>query len=173
MRSSSSTSTATRMSKFSPPPDPPNNPPVRYLAIDLGDRRTGLAIGDDETRIATPVALIDTPLAAHDGRELLDRILDAVLKHLGPPDSPGEIVVGLPLNMDGSEGPRARAVRAFAQRIRECTSRPVHLYDERLSSADADWTLARTGLSHAQKKRRRDALAAAAILRDFLGSKAQ
>lgn len=141
---------------------------MRYLAIDLGDRRTGLALGDDETRIASPVALIDTPISARDGEELLARILDAVLRHLGPPDSPGEIVLGLPLNMDGSEGPRATAARDFARRIHARTGRTVHLHDERLSSADADWSLARTGLTRAQKKQRRDALAAAAILRDFL-----
>jgi putative Holliday junction resolvase len=77
-------------------------------------------------------------------------------------------VVGLPLNMDGTEGPRARVVRAFAERLRTRTGRSLHYQDERLTSAEADWAMSRTGMTHQQKKERRDALAAAAILRDFL-----
>jgi len=139
---------------------------MRYLAIDLGDKRTGLALGDDATRIVTPLDVIETPLAEQDGRNLLDRLTRAVGDHLG---RSGELVVGLPLNMDGSEGPRARLVRAFAAKLGEASGRVVHLVDERLSSAQADWQMARTGMSRGEKKARRDALAAAAILNEFLG----
>ena len=72
------------------------------------------------------------------------------------------------LNMDGTEGPRSKSVRAFAERLRDRTGRVVHLADERLSTADADWSLARSGLTHKQKKQRRDAVAAAGILGEFL-----
>lgn len=140
---------------------------VRYLAIDLGDKRTGLALGDSITRLATPVRVVEVAASAHEGEELLGVLVRAVDELLG---TGGEIVVGLPLNMDDSEGPRSRAARAMADRIARRTGRTVHLADERLSSADADWSLARSGLTHKQKKERRDAIAAARILEGFLAS---
>ncbi len=144
----------------------PRNDHMRYLGLDLGDRRTGVALGDSQTGIATPVEQIEVAIDADHGRALLDEIVRAAREHLGA--GHGEIVIGLPLNMDGSEGPRARAARAAAERIAERTARRVHLFDERLTSAEADWTLAQSGYTRAQKKQRRDALAAAAILRGFL-----
>jgi putative Holliday junction resolvase len=141
---------------------------MRYLAIDLGDKRTGLAAGDALTGLVTPLEVLSTPVARRDGEELLDAIAHAATDRLGDRPSGGQIVVGLPVNMDGTEGQRARLVRAFAARIGERTGRTVHLQDERLTSADAEWELAGSGLTHKQKKERRDALAAAAILRDFL-----
>ncbi|HZW09926.1 MAG TPA: Holliday junction resolvase RuvX [Phycisphaerales bacterium] len=138
---------------------------MRYLCIDLGDKRTGIAVGDDVTRLATPVEVLEVPRERDAGRALLDAVARAVEEQVGPRD---ELVVGLPLNMDGSEGERAKLVRAFAGAVRERTGRVVHLHDERLSSVQADWDMGRTGLTHKQKKARRDALAAAAILRDFL-----
>ncbi|MCL4741936.1 MAG: Holliday junction resolvase RuvX [Phycisphaerales bacterium] len=140
---------------------------MRYLCIDLGDRRTGLAVGDDATRIASPVAVLELAIDARQGGTLLDAIARAVDEHLGARD---EIVVGLPLNMNGTDGPRAAMVRAFAARLAERTGRTVRLHDERLSTAAADWSMARTGMTHRQKKERRDALAAAAILKDFLAA---
>jgi len=137
------------------------------LALDLGDKRTGLATGDSTMRLACPVGAINVPIDRDGGRALLDAIAAAVDEHL---DSTGRIVVGLPLNMDGSEGPRARHVRAFADRISERTGRAIDLFDERLTSAEADWRMGRSGLTRAQKKRRRDALAAAAILTGFLAA---
>lgn len=141
---------------------------MRYLCIDLGDKRTGLAAGDDATRVVTPIAVLEVPIAERDGQSLLDAILREVVATLGTARGAGELVVGLPLNMDGSEGPRAKLVRAFGARIAEATGRVVHFHDERLSSSDADWTMARSGLTRGQKKARRDALAAAAVLREFL-----
>lgn len=146
---------------------------MRYLAVDLGDKRTGLALGDAITGIASPVETVEVPIDRNAGGDLLAAIIRAVDRELGPPDSGGGIVVGLPLNMDGSEGPRAKLVRAFAGRLAQATSREVHLHDERLSSATADRDMARTGLTHGQKKKRRDALAAAAILRSFLAALAE
>lgn len=146
---------------------------MRYLALDLGDRRTGVAVGDAITGMAAPVEVIEVSVA-HGGGEHFLRAIDRIVEeHLGPPAPPGReasgaIVVGLPLNMDGTEGPRARIVRELARKVGERTGREIHFQDERLTSADADWRLARTGLTHKQKKERRDALAAAAILEDFL-----
>lgn len=145
---------------------------VRYVCLDLGGKRTGLAVGDTITRVVTPVEVLDVPGGAQGGGAAGDQyagaLAAAVREHLGDPPAPGEIVLGLPLNMDGSEGPGAKAVRALGARLAALAGRVVHFQDERLTSVDADWAMARSGLTHGQKKKRRDALAAAAILRDFL-----
>lgn len=137
---------------------------MRYLAVDLGDRRTGLAVGDDETGVVTAHAVIEAPRTPP-GR--LHAAIEKAIDDLGP----GAIVVGLPLNMDGTEGARSKTVRAFADELGARVSLPIHLADERLSSAEADWTMAQTGLTRDQKKSRRDALAAAVILRTFFESR--
>jgi putative holliday junction resolvase len=146
---------------------------MRYVAIDLGDQRTGVAVGDSLMRMAGPVEVIEVPIAERGGEALLAAIVGAVAKQVGPPSRGGagaEVVIGLPLNMDGSEGPKAKQVREFGARIAAGTGRVVRYQDERLSTVDADWTMARSGLTRKQKKGRRDALAAAAILKDFLAS---
>jgi putative holliday junction resolvase len=149
---------------------------VRYLAIDLGDKRTGIALGDSITGLATPVDVVEVAIAGEAGEALLKTLLRVIEQQLGPAPlpgrgrAPGELVIGLPLNMDGTEGSRAALVRAFASRLEARSARRVHFQDERLSSAAADWNMARSGLTHKQKKARRDALAAAAILQDFLGT---
>lgn len=139
---------------------------TRAVAIDLGDKRTGLALGDTVTGIASPAGLIEVSIDERGGEALLDAIASAVDELVGR--GPADLVVGLPVNMDGTEGPRARLVRAFAARIGARTGRRVHLCDERRSSMDADERMARSGLTHKQKKARRDAIAAAAILRRYL-----
>ena len=140
---------------------------MRYLAIDLGDRRTGLAAGDSVTRLVTPLDVLEVSIEVRGGEALLEAIARAVEDQIAP-RAAGELVVGLPVNMDGTEGPRAKFVRGFAERIAQRTKRTMHFQDERLTSSAADWSMARSGLTHKQKKGRRDALAAATILRDFL-----
>lgn len=144
---------------------------MRYLAIDLGDRRTGLAVGDDVLRLAAPAGLVDVPIDRDAGAALLAALARHADDHLGP--GSGELVVGLPVNMDGTEGPRAALVRAYAPRIATATGRAVWLVDERRTSAAADERMARSGLTHKQKKLRRDAIAAAAVLERFLTDPAQ
>lgn len=135
---------------------------MRYLAIDLGAKRTGLAVGGDQTGIVSPLDVIETT-------NLNERIrlISLVVAEQGV----NEIVLGLPLNMDGSEGDAAKSVRGLKGFLEQRFGIPVHLMDERLSSADADDKMSRSGLTRGQKKSRRDALAAAAILRDFLDQK--
>lgn len=134
---------------------------MRYLAIDLGDKRTGLAVGDDETRIATPLDVLELPLQP--GNRLIEAIVAAIDEQ-----GAGALVIGLPFNMDGTEGPRAKLVRDFAAQLVDRVSQAIHFEDERLTSADADWSMAQTGMTRGQKKNRRDAIAAAGILRTFL-----
>ncbi len=137
---------------------------MRYLAIDLGDKRTGLATGDDGLWIASPAGVIEISIDEQGGNRLLDAIAKEAASVFGPPSAPGAIVLGLPLNMDDSEGPRAKLAIAFAERIAEATGRTVYLQDERQTSIRANALMAQTGLTHKQKKKRRDAIAAAAIL---------
>lgn len=143
---------------------------MRCLAIDLGDKRTGLAVGDTITRIASPLDVLEVPIAERQGEALLDAIVKAI-DHQVSPQALCTLIIGLPLNMDGTEGPRSAHVRAFADRLSQrlaSTLRPIVFQDERLTSADADWQMARSGLTHKGKKQRRDALAAAIILREYL-----
>jgi putative Holliday junction resolvase len=134
---------------------------MRLLGIDLGDSRTGVASGDTASGLASPLLAVSVPASR-------EADLASAIARLADEQEADALVVGLPLNMDGSEGPRARIVRRLAAALAEAAGRPVHLHDERLTSAEADWAMAGSGLTHKQKKARRDALAAAAILRDFL-----
>ncbi len=132
---------------------------MKYIAIDYGLKRTGLAVADDRTRIPLPLQVIETSKA----KERLRRIADAIEDH-----GADALVLGLPLNMDGSEGPASKGARQFSQQLENAFGLPVHLVDERLTSHEAESALRETGLSSRKTKSRRDAVAAAAILRDFL-----
>lgn len=140
---------------------------MRYLAIDLGERRTGLAVGDDQTGLAEPYRVVEV---RRKGAQTPDQLVRALREAIDDHGA-GALVVGLPLNMDGAEGPGARAARAAGAALGEALALPVHYQDERLTSADADWSMAQSGMTHKQKKSLRDALAAAAILRDFLAGR--
>lgn len=143
---------------------PPNT--LRFLAIDPGDKRTGLASGDTQTRFVGPVGVLELPMKAGTrGEPLVAAIVKAAREH-----EVDALVLGLPLNMDDSEGPRAKLVRAFGERLAKATGIEIRYQDERLTSVDADWAMARSGLTHKGKKKRRDALAACAILRDHLAT---
>lgn len=139
-------------------------PLMMYLAIDRGGKRTGLAVGDDVLCMASPVDVIHTASE----EELLRQIDKAIIEHM-----PDQLVLGLPLNMDDSEGPAAKTARAFAELLTQRTGKVVHLVDERLSSYHADQLMSQTGLTHGQKKARRDALAAANILQAFLDGESE
>jgi putative Holliday junction resolvase len=131
---------------------------MHYLAIDLGDKRTGVAVGDDQSRIVTPLQVVVTA----SGPERLRRLCRLIQEH-----GPDAVVLGLPLNMDGSAGPAAAKARAVGQTLHRQTGVRLIEVDERLTSAAADEQMARIGLTHGQKKARRDALAAAVILQRY------
>jgi putative Holliday junction resolvase len=134
---------------------------MRYLAIDVGDKRTGIAVGDDELRMAQPVCVLEVPIGT--------RLVDEVIKTIRDQDA-DSLVIGLPLNMDGSTGQRVAITKTFAEQLCEKTSLPIHFQDERLTSAAAEEHLSQSGKTHKQKKKIRDALAAAEILSDFLAT---
>lgn len=139
---------------------------MRIFAIDLGDQRTGLALADRITCIASPAGLIETPIEREQGRLLINEIVKQFQQQASGPET--EIVLGIPLNMDNTEGPRAKLVRDFAQKLANRLDRPVVLVDERKTSQLADARMSQSGLTHKQKKQRRDAIAAAAIAQLYL-----
>ena len=133
---------------------------MRYLAIDYGDKRTGLAICDHDETIASPLAVIQGQ------KDLLKKIADVV-----ETEGVGAIVMGLPLNMDDSQGPQARLIFKFADRLKEHLHIPIHFQDERLSTFSAEEKLAAADFTRGKKKKRLDAIAAAEILEAFLEQK--
>ena len=133
---------------------------MRYLAIDYGDKRTGLAICDPAETIASPFTVI------HGQKELPKKIADIV-----ETENVEAIVLGLPLNMDDSTGPQAKLVFKFADRLKAHLDIPIHFQDERLSSFSAEEKLSQTELTRKKKKKRLDAIAAAEILQAFLDNK--
>ena len=135
---------------------------MRYLAIDHGQKRTGLAISDASETLVSPHSVIETA----NEEELLRRISDVL-----DTEEIDAIVVGLPINMDGTEGDRSKKVRQFVLAIQQRTDKPVHLHDERLSSFEADCLAGDLELTRKKKKKRLDAIAAAAILRSFFEQK--
>ena len=130
---------------------------MRYLAIDYGTKRTGLAICDSDEIIVSPLAVIQGQ------KELLRKISEVVKA-----ENVGAIVLGLPLNMDDSEGSQVRLVLKFADQLKEHLDLPVHLQDERLSSFSAEQKLAAADFTRGKRRKRLDAVAAAEILEVFL-----
>lgn len=128
----------------------------RFLGIDYGSKRIGLAVGQPGTGIVTPLRAVPS---------LNDPAADAAaVLHAADEYSVDALVVGLPINMDGSEGTEAKRARRFADALRSHTSLPVHLFDERLTSFAADQQLRERDLTRNQKRDRRDGLAATHIL---------
>lgn len=132
----------------------------RYLGIDFGAKRIGLAVGDTEGRIATPLRVI-----TRCGKETDD--VDLIIA-AGDEYAVDAYVLGIPFNMDGTEGPQAKLTRAFGKLLAERSGHRVHEWDERLSSRGADANLTELDLTHKKKKARQDALAAQIILQAFL-----
>ena len=134
--------------------------PGRILALDVGDRRIGIALSDETQLIATPHSVYTrvgyTPDVKHIGA--LYRQTGAVL-----------IVCGLPKNMDGSAGFQAEKVKAFADKLTEA-GLPVVFQDERLSTVSAHQALIEGGMHRDQRKGTVDKVAAAVILQTYLDS---
>ncbi len=129
----------------------------RWLAIDHGTVRIGLALGNSRDGIASPLDVIDAAPP--------ERAFEQIAAFISEYDVTG-LVVGWPLNMDDTEGPQGKLAREAAGELERRTGLDVRLWDERLSSFSADQQLA--GLyTRKKKKARQDAVAAAAILQDF------
>jgi putative holliday junction resolvase len=134
--------------------------PGVIFGIDTGTARLGLAASDPSQRIATPVAVIAR------GKSF-QTVLDALAREMQSRSVIG-FVVGLPVNMNASEGPRAQAARAFARNLAVRIGLPVALWDERLSTAAVEREMITTGTRRAARASRIDAEAAAFILQGAL-----
>lgn len=133
---------------------------VRTLGLDVGDRRVGVAVSDPDGRLAVPLRVVERR-----GRNDAAAIAD-----LARDEQAQRIVVGLPVSLDGGLGAQAESTRAFADELRRVSAAEVVLYDERLSSAEADHHLRAAGLHGRAARARRDAVAAAIILQAYLDS---
>ena len=129
------------------------------LGIDLGGKRTGLAFAETLSGLVMPIEV----LYASEGPEL-DSALDHAIREHGP----HRLVIGLPLNMDGTEGPAAQKSRAMGEALQQRHGVPVEYQDERLTSFAAEAELVERKLNRRAKKNIADAHAAAEILRDWL-----
>jgi putative holliday junction resolvase len=129
------------------------------IGLDLGTKTIGVASSDPDRRVAAPVETIARKRFSLDVRRILD--LAAERRAAG-------FVLGLPINMDGSEGPRAQATRGFARNFARHTDLPIALWDERLSTAAVERALIDADASRARRKAVIDQHAAAYILQGAL-----
>jgi len=132
---------------------------MRTLGIDYGRKRLGLALSDEN-------GILASPLSVYQRRDLEGDLssLDRLVKEKGA----GNIIIGLPLNMDGSKGKMAMEVLSFSDRLSKKLELPVFTFDERYTSLEAERVLQEASLSRKQRKTARDSLAAVLILQGWL-----
>jgi putative Holliday junction resolvase len=132
------------------------------LAIDPGSRRVGVAISDPGGTFALPLGVIERS----SDNSYIDRLAD-----LAASRGVDEVVVGLPLRLSGSQGPEAHDARALAEALHALLGVPVHLVDERLTTRQAEGSLAGAGVRSRARRGRIDQVAAAVLLQGFLDSR--
>ncbi|MBI4583606.1 MAG: Holliday junction resolvase RuvX [Planctomycetes bacterium] len=133
---------------------------ARILAIDYGTRRFGLALSN-------PLASIALPLEVVEGEESLYSFLEDLLEE----KEVELLVLGLPRNMNGSLGPKAKEVLKFKDRLAARIPRPIELWDERLTTVQAEQALRESGLSLKKRREKVDKVAAQILLQSFLDSR--
>jgi len=127
--------------------------------LDLGDKTIGIALSDLRRSVASPIETLRREKFTLDAARLL-----ALLRARGA----GAIILGLPLNMDGSEGPRVQSTRAFARNLQPLCDWPIAFWDERLSTVAAERAMLEADLSRKQRAERVDNVAASYILQGAL-----
>ena len=135
---------------------------MRILSIDLGERRVGLAISDPLGFTAQGMDTLEMK-----GTKDLLRQLTEICRERGV----GEVVIGLPVNMDGSRGPKAKQVEALVPELEKALGVPVKTWDERLTSRQAGRLMIAEGLSRHKQRMQSDRLAATLILQNYLETK--
>ena len=134
---------------------------MKIMSVDFGDSRTGLAVCDSSERLCSPLGVI--------GEKSLVKTVDKIVA-AARENAAAMIVVGLPRNMDGSEGVRAEKSREFKAMLERDSGLPVVLWDERRSSIEAHAILHAAGKKEKQHRKTVDAVAASLILEGYLGS---
>ena len=133
----------------------------RILALDVGERRIGVALSDLSRTLATPYITIHaTPV----------NIFFKKLSQIITQEDVVQIVVGLPISLNGQEGPQAQRIRAFIETLAAQVTLPIATCDERYTSAEAERIMIEAGLRPEQRKARIDEVAASIILQDYLTS---
>ena len=135
---------------------------MRIMGLDFGSKTVGVAISDSLLIIAQPLEIIRRK-EANKLRQTLARIEELAVEY-----EVGEIVLGLPLNMDDSEGERAILTREFEEKLRRRTGLPVIMWDERLTTVEADNAMIEAGIRREHRKEYVDKIAAAFILQSYL-----
>ncbi len=133
---------------------------MRILAVDYGDARTGIAMSD------LLCSIVGSTMVIHSRNQ--DKTLEEI-QRLIKENGVTEIVVGLPKNMDGSEGVRAELCREFADRLRQLSGLPVAMWDERRTTVEAHNILSQHNYHGKKRKNTVDAVAASLILEGYLG----
>ncbi len=134
---------------------------ARIISLDIGTKRTGVALSDPSQVLATPLTTIHTA----DDQELAALIVKLCLFH-----EVERIVIGLPFMMDGRKGARALAVEEFACFLASKTTIPIVLFDERQSTVEAEEIFRRSGKKSSQYRKNLDEMAANIILQDYLNT---
>ncbi|MCS7198457.1 MAG: Holliday junction resolvase RuvX [Candidatus Bipolaricaulota bacterium] len=134
----------------------------RILGIDFGEKRLGLALSDESHTLASPLAVYERTDCERDLQFLRDLVAQYRIT---------EIVLGLPVNMDGSLGPKAEQALEFKRLLEEHLKLPVSTFDERLTTVEAERVLLQANLSRKKRKAKRDTLAAVLILQGYLLTK--
>jgi putative Holliday junction resolvase len=134
----------------------------RWLGVDYGEKRVGLAISDESGILATPLRIAEVLSPKQAARAVREAC--AEIEAVG-------IVVGLPLNMNGTIGFKAEEVNAFCERLRRSVNVPVETWDERLSTSMVERVLLEADMSRGKRRKVRDKLAAQVILQGWLDAK--
>ncbi|NOZ87516.1 MAG: Holliday junction resolvase RuvX [Deltaproteobacteria bacterium] len=134
---------------------------MRILGLDIGEQRIGMAISDELGWTAQPLETLE---------RRKEKDLAAAVGRVAGATGAVKIVFGLPLNMNGSEGPSARSAREFASKVKALTGLPVEPWDERLTTVGAERALLEADMSRQKRKKKIDQVAAQLILQGYLDS---
>ncbi len=132
---------------------------MRFMGLDVGGVRIGVAVSDETGLIARRLVTLQRTGGRQDFEALSTLIVE---------NDAGHVVVGHPVNMDGSQGQQAERIHEFVERLQAVTSTPISLWDERLSSWSAEQVLIESGMRRAKRKQVIDQMAAVIILQSFL-----
>lgn len=137
---------------------------MRVLALDVGEKNIGVAVSDELGWTAQGLPNLK--------RRSEDEVIAAIIK-LVKAEKAGEIVVGMPINLDGSLGKKAKEVAGFVEGLKKKLSVPIKVWDERLSSKEAERVMLEADLSRKRRKAKIDRLAAQLILQNYLDANAK
>lgn len=140
---------------------------MKAIGIDLGERRAGVAVSDPDGKVATPYAVIELPAKSGNPSQILCRKVLEMASEV----SAEAVVVGMPLNLDGTLGPAARAAEAQIAALREALAIPVFAHDERFTTVIAEQAMLEADLSRKRRKKSIDKSAAAIMLQSWLDAK--